>query len=200
MAIETKLRRGELFEFPQLGDFPHDGVISKGTLAKNISDSSRSTLLAKKSRSLSDGENLVKSHRNFIWLPWANGGINYVESNGKDVLSGPFSGCYMIRYKHANGAWRVAHVDMPKGRAAWEQMAGENGFVIDCGFKPFRATTARKIAETAYEKTFGLVTGNGQCYRIVASKWVEPARTHRRIVEMERVDSLAPNTLNPLPI
>jgi len=42
------------------------------------------------------------------WVPYAPGGINYVESDG-DVLSGIFSGCVMTSYR-AQGKRRVAHV------------------------------------------------------------------------------------------
>lgn len=45
-----------------------------------------------------------------IWLPYVPGGINYSNSQGLDVISGPFSGCIMAAYTKRGGERRICHV------------------------------------------------------------------------------------------
>ena len=57
----------------------------------------------------------------FRWLPWVGGKINYANLEGKDLLSGMFTGCWMAVYKQGN--LRVAHIatqtDDTDCKAAW---------------------------------------------------------------------------------
>jgi hypothetical protein len=79
-----------------------------------------------------------QGHRNFIWLPFRPGLITEVQSDGVDVLSGPFSGCLMVTYRK-NGKQYVAHLGTgEKGspetlnvKAAWQQFVGSDEVEVD---------------------------------------------------------------------
>ena len=68
-----------------------------------------------------------------LLLPWVGNGINYTDTSGKDVLSGPFTGCIMAVYKR-DGQRRVAHVATPECNDAWNKVKGETQVVKE--FKP----------------------------------------------------------------
>lgn len=68
-------------------------------------------------------------------LPWVNEAINYVESEGSDVLSGPFTGCFMALYKRG-GTRRVAHVHTPECRDLWARIKQEAGVEFVKEFQP----------------------------------------------------------------
>ncbi len=128
MGIQRKLKVGEYFQFPNMqAQLADAGVVTKSCSRLTIGDSTRgASIVAKgaaslggmrvaaeaeatpsKKRSIARGENAAKAHRNFIWMPWVQGAVNYAEQQGLDVMSGPFTGCYMIRYKEpgATTAW-----------------------------------------------------------------------------------------------
>src|SRR5512138_2550436 len=105
------------------------------------------------------------------WVPYAPGGINYVESDG-DVLSGIFSGCVMTSYL-ANGKRRVAHVhtgdDAGEGLDCKDLMAGllASTYSRLFAFKPFDRNVDVEVAVNISMKTkfgaegcapFGLIT------------------------------------------
>ena len=75
------------------------------------------------------------------WVPYAPGGINYIESDG-DVLSGIFSGCVMTSYT-SQGRRRVAHVhtgdDAGPGLDCKDLMTTllANSYMRLFSFKPF---------------------------------------------------------------
>jgi hypothetical protein len=73
----------------------------------------------------------------------------------------------MIRYKLPGGNWRIAHVDTPNGIDAWNQLAQTNGFEISCGFKPF---VEGDIATHGANITYGIITDEGECFRLVTAK------------------------------
>jgi hypothetical protein len=200
VGIEKKMKRGTLFQFPKTTAGTGAGVHNKGCLDQTVGDSAKEKMakpkkpddaakqgngppvvrydaFATKQRRISTDTNPTKAHRNFIWLPWMEGAVNYAEQQGRDVLSGPFSGCYMIRYREGGGAWRVAHVHTPGAIDDWNELAAKNGFEIDAGFKPY----VRKADEGNADKWYGLITDDGLCYRIWAGG-----------VEYGRIDQMAP--------
>jgi hypothetical protein len=69
----------------------------------------------------------------FFLLPWVGNGINYTESTGRDVLSGPFTGCIMAVYMKS-GVRRVCHVATPECNGAWTKLKQETQVVKE--FKP----------------------------------------------------------------
>lgn len=67
-------------------------------------------------------------------LPYVAGAINYTEMQGRETISGEFTGCSMAIYNF-NGSTRVCHVDTAKtstgdapSKATWEGIKGQNGF------------------------------------------------------------------------
>ena len=40
-----------------------------------------------------------KAHRNFRWLPWVPGKITYAPISGTDILTGPFTGCWVVIFR-----------------------------------------------------------------------------------------------------
>jgi hypothetical protein len=198
MTIEKKINKGELFQFPKTVARANTGVHNSGCLDVTVGDSSKDSFLSKKERLTANGVNADKSGRNFIWVPWMDGAVNYASQQGKDVMSGPFSGCYMIRYKIGGGDWRVAHVHTPGAIDTWNTLASQNGFEIDCGFKPY----FRRDSEGNHDKTYGVITNEGKCFRIWASEYqygsVDPTIGLRKIKEIKEITSLKPADLKVL--
>jgi len=197
MGIEKKMKRGELFQFPKTMAKGGAGVHSTGCVEQNIGDSAKPNRSASRQRQVAQGSNAAKAHRNFIWLPWMEGAVNYAEQQGKDVLSGPFSGCYMIRYRHGGATWRVAHVHTPGAIPAWNALAAQNGFEISCGFKPY----VRKVDEGNFDKWYGIVSDDGLCFRVWAGETeygIDPTVGLRRIKEVKMVSSIPPANLRVL--
>jgi hypothetical protein len=155
----------------------------------------------------------AKAHRNFNWLMWFPGLVSYVPLN-RDVLSGPFSGCWMVVFR-LNGVQCVGHIglDAPgtpvtqQAKVAWSRFA--NAFPGDLigGFRPSdewpnAALPPRQPGEGAPD-IFGLVTQTGEMYsfctyntfglrRIAGVKQVMPKGP-------ATLSSLFPPTLPPVP-
>lgn len=104
-----------------------------------------------------------------IYLPFVANGINYVESQGKDVISFNFTGCLMATYVKG-GARRVAHISTGADqdcKAAWETIAAASSNVKV--FKPDDFGDIATVAKTQQGwNCYGLITANGDCYSIVA--------------------------------
>lgn len=198
MGIHKKLRRGQLFQFPKTAKPASNGVRSEGCVEYTIDDSSKQGFFGTTERLSAPGSNAGKNHRNYIWIPWMPEAVNYTEQQGKDVMSGPFSGCYMIRYRIAGGGWRVAHVHTPGAIDAWNTHANTNGFEIGSGFKPY----LRRESESNHDKTYGIITDDGNCYRVWAGEYQyghqDPTIGLRSIKEIVKIDSLPPNDLKNL--
>ncbi|MBI2379779.1 MAG: hypothetical protein HYV16_03365 [Gammaproteobacteria bacterium] len=69
-------------------------------------------------------------------LPYVAGAINYTEMQGRETISGEFTGCSMAIYNF-NGSTRVCHVDTAKtssgdapSKATWAGIKGQNGFEL----------------------------------------------------------------------
>jgi hypothetical protein len=208
MAIEKKLNRGEWFEFPSLKATAAQGVVSIGVEERTIGDSAKHAggLTKGRVRATAAGANAAKAHRNYVWLPWAAGAVNYAEAQGKDVMSGAFSGCYMIRYHEGNGAWRVAHVSLGEGvdsRAEWNALAAQAGVHISHGFKPYDIGRDQATHEVLKGKTFrfiGLITNTGECWHFMvgAEPWdmdLGGPRPYRQILYKKKLPSLPEATL-----
>ena len=94
----------------------------------------------------------------FTWLPWVDGKINYCPSQGRDVLSGFFSGCWMARY--LEGDFRICHITVQDNakdcKTAWRQKAETVESVTE--FRPHSGMDC--------EKVLGLITGTGAFYAI----------------------------------
>jgi|TARA_R110000868_G_scaffold41978_3_gene142487 hypothetical protein len=203
MGIETKLAVGEFIQLPKGSSPVRNGVISEGCAEHSIQISQKVKGYDAKTRQIQEGFNAKtkKSHRNFVWLPWMVNAVNFTDQGGKDVLSGRFSGCYMIRYKMPGGSWRVAHVHTPEGIDAWNELAQTPGFEISCGFKPFVAAKAKELGSNAH--TYGIITDTGLCHRLIVkeTRWdfsKGEADIYNEIIEISSVATLSPEQLRVL--
>jgi hypothetical protein len=104
----------------------------------------------------------------FLLLPWVGNGINYTESMGKDVLSGPFTGCIMAVYKR-NGSRRVCHVATPECKDAWAKIKDETEVV-----KEFKPSDYLPDAIATQLKgglvILGHVTADDKCYAVFCER------------------------------
>jgi hypothetical protein len=168
--IERKLVVGSYLDIGDIATLNPGGVpgeISQGAEDRTIEVSHRQGWFGSKQRDIVAGENATKSHRNFVWLPYAIGQINYATPQGKDVLSGVFTGCWMMRYSNG-GVVRVAHVSTPTASAAWNALAANNQVQVLQGFKPtdfHDASAATEKGDYGLEM-FGLVTDAGNLFTI----------------------------------
>ncbi len=103
-----------------------------------------------------------------LLLPRVGNGINYTDTAGRDVLSGPFTGCIMAIYKR-DGTRRVCHVATPECREAWERVRGEAQVIKE--FKP------SDLLPTGIEKTLkgglvilGYVTADDRCFALFCDR------------------------------
>jgi len=208
VSLEQKLNVGEWFGFPDLkalGGFT--GVVSQGVVDLTVGDSAKQKLETKSTRvrTSAAGSNLVKTHRNYTWLPWATGAVNYADGQGQDVLSGAFSGCFMIRYKEAGGNWRVAHVSTGDGtdaRPAWNALAGQPGFQVSHGFKPYDLGRDQGLhaGMTGAFRFLGLITTAGDCWHFIVGPepWdfaTSAPKPLRKILYKKKLPSLSPASL-----
>ena len=92
----------------------------------------------------------------FRWLPWADGKINYANLEGKDILSGFFTGCWMALYKDQN--FRVAHIATGDKdcKNIWANAA--SGFQNVKGFLPHK--------DSPNPFALGLITQNTDLFKI----------------------------------
>lgn len=135
------------------------------------------------------------------WVPYAPGGINYLESD-HDVLSGIFTGCVMATYSAAKQR-RVAHVhtgdDAGAGLDCKDLMKGLLGgtYAPIYSFKPFDRNSDVDIYTRITQKTtfgaqgcapFGLVTA-ANTYHVIFTRKVSNSEY---VVEEVRDRSGAP--------
>lgn len=106
-----------------------------------------------------------ESKVSFRWLPWVDGKINYCHAQGHDVLTGPFSGCWMAAYTEADT--RICHialqVDDRDCKAAWRLKKGSEEV---SNIREFRPHTSVSKGNTR----MGLVTSEGAMYAIGMDK------------------------------
>lgn len=109
-------------------------------------------------------EKKTYNSQEFLILPYAPGGINFTGTTGLDVLSGPFSGCWMARYK-LKGAYNVCHVATPECNTKWAELKQSGEITEVTEFKP--ANALMELAGSGFKftsgpQTYGLVTSTGQ--------------------------------------
>jgi hypothetical protein len=104
----------------------------------------------------------------FVFLPWVEDAVNYTQSQGKDVLSGPFTGCLMTAYTRG-GSRRIGHVSTPSCNALWDLMKKDSEVKVIAEFKPSDAKFDSKSITNGLA-VFGLVTADGRCYSVVCDR------------------------------
>ena len=131
-----------------------------------------------------------------LWLPYTPGAINYTFSAGRDVISGPFSGCIMAAYNKGGGR-RVCHVSTETSedhrhdcKALWGNIKEECTSYIE--FKPFdvlRQFTRRKLKQFGNIVIFGIITGDNNCYSLITDRTMGTI-TSKAIAKMQPLDQL----------
>lgn len=125
MALEQRLQVGDFiygFKFTQAPGGGPPGMVSSGVVDGSLKVKRLRETVVKR-LILKDRVEVTVTHDqvDFRWLPWVPGKINYANHEGKDVLSGMFTGCWMAVYTESNV--RVAHIatqtDDTDCKAAW---------------------------------------------------------------------------------
>ena len=201
--IERKLTPGEFISLGDISEIPPQGAgpeVTFGCEDRTIGISEN--FFGPKKRTINPGENLSanKGHRNFIWLPFMPTKTNYTLSQGKDVLSGKFSGCYMISYT-VGGMRRVAHVATPEAKASWNATVANVNYQMIAGFQPMESVNVNglNMLKDDLDVVFlGLITAIDTLYSVVLAK-LDARGTRFRIMKVDLVPSLAHNVLTNLP-
>lgn len=164
MALEQQLIVGDLlygFDFRTGTSGGAPGLVSVGVVdirikVKRVRESVKKRFLLKDKHVTT----VEHDELNTRWLPWVGGKINYANLEGRDVLSGMFTGCWMAVYKETN--LRVCHIatqtDATDCKAAWRAHTALPGVTDVKEFLPARGL----------EGTFnlGLVTSTSALYKI----------------------------------
>lgn len=99
------------------------------------------------------------------FLPFVANGINWVASQGQDVISAHFSGCIMASYRD-NGVAKVCHISTGAGfgdcKAAWDALKAQYTHVFE--FRP-----SDFIEDTPHTKCYGLITSDVQTYSVLVN-------------------------------
>lgn len=137
-----------------------------------------------------------KDHRRFQWLGWNPGFVSHVPMNGRDVLTGPMSGCDLVLF-NVGGIMHAGHIgtDMDPARTAqaktaWNTWVGANAAQFVGRFNPFRALNRFPSAkgDDSVGQVFGLYTTAGRFYTIFAFQQ-KANPNERRIARVRRVRS-----------
>ncbi len=99
----------------------------------------------------------------YKYLPFAKGGINYVASQGQDVLSYNFTGCIMAVFTEG-GVQKVCHVSTGDGQdclAEWANIKARSTNVFE--FKPHEYIST---GGGAFMGCYGLITADLRMYAI----------------------------------
>lgn len=126
-----------------------------------------------------------------LWLPFTPSAINYTESGGKDVISGPFSGCLMAAYeKHGGGGRRVCHVstsgDDKDCKELWDSIKEDCSSYVE--FKPslvYDSLSKKQMKKIGAPLLFGLITGDNRCYSIIVNRTPTNGFMGSKVVSMQ---------------
>jgi hypothetical protein len=117
------------------------------------------------------------------WLTYKHGHTTRIRRT-TDILTGPMSGCWIVRWTDTNGAKWVGHIGTVESSVVVSQAAkagfrnGMQGFPKVRGYNPANAWTRDEIADEMTKllgvpthppssKIISLVTSNGRFYSIV---------------------------------
>lgn len=199
--IERKIHVGEFISFGDIGDAgsADPGQVTRGVEERKI-NYSHGFKQTKREVEQGQFEADNKQHRNFIWLPWVKNSINYTESNGKDVLSGAFTGCIMVLYKYA-GVRRVGHISLPDAKDAWNALMADPQMEVLAGFKPHENNADGAldvVGDDSVLKIYGLITNDGRLYSITT--FIQKIdKAYSRIASVALMQSMDLNVLRNLP-
>jgi len=129
-----------------------------------------------------------KIHRNLKWLPYYEGDIS-ATTQTCDVLTGPMSGCPLVRYLHA-GQIHVGHIGTVLGQVAvnaavtglWNAFALANPGSVLGGFNPFGAGVPlppAAIGQDSVARIWGLITTAGGFFSVQVYQQLNQANYYR---------------------
>lgn len=178
--LEQKLIEGRILDLPFAGweifqGAPVNGFDEAAPIVRHVDVSTSTGFFGPRVSTTSVGAH-AKERRNFIWLPWRKGLVSEVRPNGCDVLTGPMSGCMILRYTK-NGEQYTGHVgtdslspeNTAQAKAAWNNFAATAPAGSATGFNPSEYWTGHAPALTKLAfgfKIFALVTGTGDFYSV----------------------------------
>ncbi|MDR2784897.1 MAG: hypothetical protein LBB83_03170 [Treponema sp.] len=137
-----------------------------------------------------------------LWSYWYPGFITEVECGGDDVMSGPFSGCYFVKYRRDNADY-VGHIGTAESsvsqntldvKQAWDVYAKREDVRLICGFNPVRHITPRKCGQ----KVFAIITSGNECYALNVAVKTSALQTTIVLLGKIKVTSLSPDELRNL--
>lgn len=188
--IERKIRPGMMLDFPlpSFAAYVNDRDVLQPvpTLHCHIWREG----MFSPSRGLGSGQLHRQGHRNFAWLPYRAGHVTFTALDGKDVLSGPFSGCRMV-LGEVNGVRQVYHIgtylgaDTPQSLAAkrgFYRLMGDASFTYVAGFSPFASFSPVPDplpGESLLARVLGLITDDGDLFAILLRKQSGDGEMHR---------------------
>jgi hypothetical protein len=186
------------FVAPQAAEISHGCGVKTMTKSEYSQPSAGGKGPAKRPIAVGANPNPGKASRNFVWLPYGEGAANYAVPHGMDVLSGLFSGCYMISYNVPGGERRVAHIANPGAIDFWNRQVAAQGYFNLRGFQPYIESADAPAIEASKKAhlgdsvpgVLGLVTGDGRLFSIVA--W-----QHREETNFWRIESVTPKPSLP---
>ena len=128
-----------------------------------------------------------------LWLPYTPGAINYTNSSGRDVISGPFSGCIMAAYVTGGGR-RVCHVSTEAEghrndcKELWGKIKENCTSYIE--FKPhdvYRQFSNKKLRKFGNVVIFGIITADNNCFSLIVDR-TAGIITAKSITKMQPTD------------
>lgn len=134
----------------------------------------QSTGVFQKRSTVSAGTNL-KTHRNFRWLPWIPGAVSFVTLAGEDILTGPFTGCWVAIFDLA-GTRYVGHIgtdlspDHPNSiqvKEAWAKAVRSGVVTPHSAFNPVSGIGLQYAGAPTF---YALITSNADMYNVVLTK------------------------------
>lgn len=151
--------------------------------------------------------NANKIHRNLKWLPYYEGHIS-VTTLDYDVLTGPMSGCDLVRFTHLGHA-SAGHLGTVLGNATlntsvknlWNNFATNNPADVQGGFNPFGNTVPLPPAANGHgdsvARIWGLITTAGVFYSVQVYQQLHQANYYR-VAAVHQVASLTLHQLQNL--
>jgi hypothetical protein len=151
--------------------------------------------------------NPAKIHRNFKWLPYYEGDISTTPQD-MDVLTGPMSGCPLVRFMQG-GQIVVGHIGTVLGQAAFNAAVTAlwNGFALAHpgdvlgGFNPFGAGVPlpppANGAGDSVARIWGLITTAGVFYSVQVYQQLHQANYYR-VAAVHQVPSMTLHQLQNL--
>ncbi|MEL6110039.1 MAG: hypothetical protein AAFU85_28845 [Planctomycetota bacterium] len=107
------------------------------------------------------------SGQRYWYLPFVPNGINYVNAQGRDVVSYNFTGCLMVAYSFG-GSQRVAHVSTGKGQdclGSWADVKAQSKNVFE-----FRPSDFIDTGGGAFGGCYGIITSDLKTYAVTVTR------------------------------